>query len=98
MQQTAATEDVVFGMLAQRNEMAIRATDTYSAGVKGGGDASAAADAMLIPHIDEETPTLFGIQLKYSRHTGTGSGTHLINPSSGLILDGIVRKQPIEFA
>ena len=96
VQQIAATEGVVFGMLAQRNEMAIRATDTYSAGVKGGGDASAAADAMLIPHIDEESPTSFGIQLKYSRHTGTGSGTHLINPSSGLILDGLVRSKPIE--
>ncbi len=87
VQNVSQSEDVLVGMLSQRNEAAIHGGGGYSAGVKGGGDASAAADVMLIPAIDNELPNTFRVTLKFSRHTGLGSGTHVINPSSGLIVD-----------
>jgi len=87
VQEMAASEDVMMGMLTQRNEAAIGGGNTYSAGVKGGGDASAAADFLLMPQIDLEAPGFLGVKLKFSRHTATGQGRHVINPSSGLILD-----------
>lgn len=97
VQQIAATENVVFGMLTQRNEAGIRGGESYSASVKGGGDASAAADVMLIPCIDEMSPVTFTVKLKFSRHSGTGMGEHLINPSSGLLLDRWQRRPlPVE--
>jgi len=87
VQEIAAENGVVFGMLTQRNEASIRDGSGYSAGVKGGGDASAAADIMLLPMIDHEIKDQMKIKLKYSRHTGVGEDTHFINASSGLIVD-----------
>lgn len=88
VQDIAVSENVAFCMLAQKSEEGIKGGDgNYSAYVKGGGDASSAADFMLIPTIDEDTPTILNVQLKYSRHTKTGQGMHLLSPASGLIID-----------
>lgn len=88
VQEIATNEDVVVGMLSQRNEAGISGgSDAYSAHVKGGGDASAAADFMLMPRIDPDTKDSIEVKLKFSRHTGTGYGKHILDPASGLILD-----------
>lgn len=87
VQDIAAKEDVAFWMLAQKNEAGIRSPGEYSAGVKGGGDAAAAADFLFTPTIDQEIPVIMHLGLKFSRHTNTGAGDHKINPSSGLIVD-----------
>lgn len=88
VQDIATVEKIAFCMLAQKNEAGIQAGgDGYSANIKGGGDATAAADFLLIPTIDQETKTM-KISLKHSRHTPSGAAEqHLIAPSSGLILD-----------
>ena len=89
LQDIASSENVAFVILAQRNESAITSgtSDSYSPGVKGGGDGSAAADFLFMPKIDPDSPTFFNVKLKLSRHTPTGYGQHIINSSSGLLLD-----------
>ena len=88
-QEIAQSEKVAVCILAQRNESAIGggADNNYSVGVKGGGDASAAADFLLVPSVDHDLDNVYRVKLKHSRHTGLGEGTHIINRSSGLILD-----------
>ena len=79
---------IAFCMLNQKNEEGVRGSgESYSPNVKGGGDAAAAADFLLIPKIDKDVPNAMNLELKLSRHTRTGNGTHIIAPSSGLILD-----------
>lgn len=99
VQEIAAKEKVAFCMLAQRNETGVQSGDGgYSANIKGGGDASAAADFLFMPAIDPDTPTVMEVKLKYSRHTRAGqTHHHLFNPSSGLIL-GEVQAQVSNFA
>ena len=88
IQEMAGSFDVVMVMLAQKNEESIKyGAGSYTAGVKGGGDASAAADLMLVPMIDQEMKARMGVKIKYSRHTGLGRGEHIVNRTSGLILD-----------
>lgn len=87
VEEIAVEAGVVFGMLTQRNEAAIRDGSGYSPGVKGGGDAAAAADLMLLPMIDHEIKDRMKITLKHGRHVGIGEGSHIINVSSGLIVD-----------
>lgn len=84
----ALYENIAFCMLAQRNEEGVKSgTGGHSPKVKGGGDAAAAADFLLIPKIDQEIPGLLELQLKLSRHTRAGSGSHWMVPSSGLLMD-----------
>ena len=88
VQEIADRENIAFGMLTQKNEEGIRAKgDGYSPQIKGGGDAAAAADFLIVPEIDHDQPNIMQINLKLSRRTNTGSFSHVINPSSGLILD-----------
>lgn len=87
IQDIAQSEDVVFCMLSQQNEEHIKGSgESHSPGVKGGGDAAAAADFLLIPKIDPDAD-LMELRLKLSRHTRTGKGFHYMNPSSGLMMD-----------
>lgn len=87
VQDIPQSEDVVFCMLSQQNEEQIRSGgESHSPGVKGGGDAAAAADFMLIPKINPDD-NLMELRLKLSRHTRTGKGFHYMNPSSGLMMD-----------
>ena len=74
-------------MLAQKNEEGVKGRGGYSANVKGGGDASAAADFLFVPSFDEDIPGLLDVTLKHSRHTKTGFGQHHIEPNSGLMID-----------
>lgn len=86
VQEIAQNEGVVMVALAQRNESSIHGGgDSYSVGVKGGGDASAAADGLFVPSFDVDLPFQITVKLKFSRHTGTGEGVHKIVPSCGLI-------------
>lgn len=91
VQNVAQVENVAFCMLSQQNEEQIRhGKDSYSAGMKGGGDAPAAADFVLIPTRDG--PTL-EILLKFSRWTRMGmTGSHYIIPDSGLVADKWLRQ------
>jgi hypothetical protein len=85
VQDVSVTEQVAIWMLSQRNEAAVKGDSGHSSGVKGGGDADAAADFTLIPSIEDGE---FSVKLKHSRHTASGmSELHLTNPSSGLIID-----------
>jgi len=95
VQEIATSENVVVVMLAQRNEAAIRSGDSYSSGVKGGGDANAAADFELMPSIDEAVPDVLHVKLKYSRWTGLGSGNHALVGASRLIADERFKCAPL---
>jgi len=86
-QEIASGEKVALWILTQRNESATGGGDSYSAGVKGGGDASAAADFLLMPMVDQDSEIMFNVKLKHSRHSGLGEGSHIVNRSSGLIVD-----------
>lgn len=100
VQEIAQEHGVVMCMLAQKNEESIKhGSNSYSAGVKGGGEAHAAADLLLIPKIEQDMKARFGVKIKYSRHTGLGNGTHVINRTSGLILDRWFKNDPppVEF-
>ena len=85
VQDIAQTENVAMCLLAQLNEEGVRGAGGYSANVKGGGDAAAAADFMFVPTIDPDEPGVLTVSLKHSRHTKTASGRHFIEPSSGLM-------------
>lgn len=89
LEKLAVSEMITTGILSQRNEASINQGETHSAGVKGGGDAAAAADFMMIPEIDPKAPGVLGLRIKHSRHTGIGKAKdgHQVNPSSGLIID-----------
>jgi len=96
-QEVAQTENVSVVMLAQRNEAAISGSDSYSSGVKGGGDANAAADFELMPKFDETMPNVMSVKLKYSRWTGTGSGEHQMIGACNLIADKWLKRQAVGF-
>lgn len=80
-------------LLAQQNEDAIKNGSGYSAGVKGGGDATAAAEFVIesryrtTPEMKEDDLSL---KMKHSREDRGGDNTGKlvkIHPGSGLILD-----------
>lgn len=88
LQRLAAVENVAVVTLAQLNEATISRGDSHSPGVKGGGDAPAAADFLFTTKIDEDCPNAFTVTLKLSRHTRRGiSHDHAIEPASGLLID-----------
>lgn len=86
VQDIAQSENIAFCMLAQKNEAGVHSSNNYSPNIKGGGDAPAAADFLLIPSIDPEVQNMMSIELKLSRHTRTDKGDVLIAPASGLFL------------
>ena len=86
VQGLAVDEKISFWMCAQKNEESIKhGQKSYSPGLKGGGDAPAAADFVFIPKIDKDSPML-EVELKLSRWTELDNGSHLIHRGSGLIL------------
>jgi hypothetical protein len=91
VQDISVTEGIAFWMLAQLNEAAVRGGAGHSSGVKGGGDADAAADFALIPKIDEDVGLI--VKLKHSRHTASGAKEiHTTSKASGLIIDKWLEK------
>lgn len=85
IQEIATNEGVAMVALTQKNEASINDNNKYSVGVKGGGDAAAAADFLLVPKIDPDSGFLINVDLKHSRHTQNGGGSHIVIPSCGLI-------------
>lgn len=88
IQDIASGEMVAIAVLAQKNEEGVRAKgEGESPSVKGGGDAAAAADFLLIPEIDKDNSGFLELKLKFSRHVAPRVGQHGIDPPSGLVLD-----------
>lgn len=88
LQRITVTEGITAILLGQQNEAAIAEKgETYSPGVKGGGDAAAASDFLIRTKYDGlNKPDILTIQLKLARHARPGSQEYSINPQSGLIL------------
>lgn len=94
LQDIAKRKDITLCVLAQRNEENIKqAEESYSPGVKGGGDPAATADYLLTTRYNADgensNPAKLTVQMKLSRHGPGGSGVKQvfdIHPDSGLIL------------
>jgi replicative DNA helicase len=91
LQRITVEEGLTAILLAQKNEATIdQKGEKYSPGVKGGGDAAAAADFLLCTQYDGgKKPNDLTIQLKLARHARPGSQTYRINAQCGLILTSI---------
>lgn len=73
-------------LVAQVNEASIGA-DNYSPGVKGGGDAAAAADYLITTKYNGAgTPDVLTVNLKLARHARVGVQNYWIEPISGVLL------------
>jgi replicative DNA helicase len=89
-QELAITNDKMVIVLAQRNEEALKANNNYSAGIRGGGQYSAAADYVLLTNYKVEHPDdkdTFPVEVKFSKWGETGKTDMTIHPASGLILE-----------
>lgn len=88
LQQLTVTERVTALILAQLNEATIRETEeSYSPGVKGGGDPAAASDFLIRTKYDgAKTPNILTVQLKLARHARPGTQRYVINAPSGLVI------------
>jgi len=108
-QEIAKRDPLTMVIAAQRNEEAIKNTEeSYSPGIKGGGDAAAVADFALQTRYKfgaNSDETKLEIAMTLSRHGSGGSDTkHIANihPNSGLLLDSdyamrCKRKHQLEF-
>ena len=93
-QELAKRDPLTMVIAAQRNEEAIKNTEeSYSPGIKGGGDAAAVADFALQTRYKYGTnsdETKLEIAMTLSRHGSGGGDTKYmanIHPNSGLLLD-----------
>ena len=108
-QEMGKRDNITVCFAAQRNEEAIKNTeDSYSPGIKGGGDAAAVADFALQTRYkfgSNTDETKLEITMTLSRHgSGGGDTKHIANihPNSGLLLDSeyamkCKRKYQLEF-
>jgi hypothetical protein len=94
LQKFAAHEGVTLVALAQQNEDTIKTGTTYSAGIKGGGDAASTADYLLTSLYKAgdfaDDATKLQLTMKLSRHGDGGGDTkrvHDIHPHSGLLME-----------
>lgn len=95
LQAFAQKRGITLVMLAQRNEDAIKGGESYSAGIKGGGDASATADYLFITRYKEDSTDLnaenvLDLQIKHAREDASGGAMRRklpIHPQSGLLFD-----------
>jgi replicative DNA helicase len=93
-QRLTMREDITTIVLAQKNEDSIKnGQKSYSPGIKGGGDAAATADFMLVTSYKQTAESLetdLDVRMQLSRH-GTGGAdvvnTFDIHPASGLFLE-----------
>ena len=93
-QKLALREDITAVVLAQKNEDSIKnGVKSYSPGVKGGGDAAATADFMLVTSYkqdDAQNDKQLKVKMQLSRHGVGGNDTENIfdiHPASGLFLE-----------
>lgn len=93
LQDLARSKGITLVILAQRNEESIKGgSKSYSAGVKGGGTASATADYLFITRYKEDETlgdNFLDLEIKHAREDASGSATRAklpIHPQSGLLL------------
>lgn len=94
LQKLTIREDVTTVVVAQKNEDSIKdGKKSYSPGIKGGGDAAASADFLLVTSYkqnDEADDTKLTARMQLSRHgIGGADVEHVfdIHPASGLFLE-----------
>lgn len=94
LQQKAQRKNITIIVLAQLNEDTIKNGESYSPGVKGGGDPAQTADYFLRTRYNDDQATSdetqLSVQMKLSRHGAGGNGVREIleiHPASGLILN-----------
>lgn len=93
LQAFAQKKQITIVMLAQRNEDSIKGGESYSAGIKGGGDASATADYLFISRYKETDglgDNVLDLQIKHAREDASGGAMRrklAIHPQSGLLFD-----------
>lgn len=91
-QRLAQRENLTAIVLAQKNEDSIKnGADSYSPGIKGGGDPAQTADYLIVTSYKQkdDDDTKLKIQMKLSRHGVGGGGVdeeYTIHPGSGLAL------------
>lgn len=95
-QRMAQEHEATVVVLAQRNEESIKSKSTYSPGIKGGGDAPASADHMLLTHykMKDMRENELRVVMKLNKYGATGFEEYEIHPESGLILNASWIKQP----
>lgn len=89
-QTMAIQENKTLLVLAQRNEESIKGGESYSAGIRGGGMYSAAAENVLLTSYkvaDRNDTEHFPVEMKYAKWGETGRTELRVHPPSGLILD-----------
>lgn len=97
LQDEALVQEVGLVVLAQQNEETIKSGgDSWSPGIKGGGDAPATADYLVtLRYMIDDNGTLtdddrhLSMTMKLSRHGGMGPGTREnlpIDPYTGLLI------------
>lgn len=93
-QSKAQRKNITMIVLAQLNEDTVKNGDSYSPGVKGGGDPAQTADYFIRTRYNDDKVTSdenqLSVQMKLSRHGAGGNGVRElmeIHPASGLILD-----------
>jgi len=91
MQRLIVEQEICGILIAQLNESTIwqmRADqeDSYSPGIKGGGDPAAAADYLFRTLISQNDPTDLKIELKLARHARPGYCNVRLNEQSGHVI------------
>ena len=101
LQEIAKRDNLTMIIAAQKNENAIQTgtQDSYSSGVKGGGDPAATADFLLetrYKYGDLTDERKLEVTLKLSRHGSGGNDVKQIfdiHPGSGLFMEGDYARQ-----
>ena len=91
MQRLIVEQEVCGILIAQLNESTIwqmraDSEDSYSPGIKGGGDPAAAADYLFRTLISQSDPTDLRIELKLARHSRLGYCNVRLNEQAGWIV------------
>lgn len=92
-QQVAQRENVTVMVVAQKNEESIKGEESYSPGIKGGGDPAQTADYLLVTgykQTDSADENHVDVNMRLSRHGRGGRGekhSFNIHPASGLLLE-----------
>jgi replicative DNA helicase len=92
LQDFTRTKNVTLITLAQKNESSISGVESYSPGIKGGGDAAQTADYLMTTTYKDgdeaQSDSQLVVQMKLSRYTAGGNGVKTaldIHAKSGLI-------------
>lgn len=95
VQDISIREDITFWMLTQQNEEKLKgkfSKSSRSIGVRGGGDAAAAAELMLETSIDEVS-SIMSVNIAHSRRSLGGTYECYLDLNSGLIIDNPIQNE-----